>query len=108
MSNNKMAVKPMYKCAICESVFETIEERMNCERKCLIDEQIKAKKAEEERKAKERDTRYKEVCEALDKANELKRAYLDDYGCFVYDSTHEFTCDTDITDLVKKFWYQLP
>lgn len=108
MEDKKIAVKPIYKCGICDKTYETIEERMNCERKCLIDEQVKAKKAEEERLAKERETRYKEVCEALNKANELKDAYLEDYGCFVYDATHEFVRDTDIRDFVKKFWYQLP
>lgn len=108
MENNKMAVKPMYKCAICDKTYETIEERSNCERKCLIDEQVKAKKAEEERVAKERETRYKEVCEAINKANDLKEKYLEDYGCFVYDATHEFTYDTNIRDLVNKLWFRLP
>lgn len=108
MENNKMAVKPMYKCAICDKTYNTIEERSNCERKCLIEEQVKAKKAEEERLVKERETRYKEVCEAINKANELKKAYLEDYNCFVYDTTSDFVCDADIRDFVRSFWNRLP
>lgn len=108
MEENKMTTKSMYKCAFCDSVYENIEERMNCERKCLIDQQTKAKKEAEEQKAKERDARYKEVCEALNKANELRQKYLEDYGCFVCETDIDFVYDNDIRDFVRKFWYQLP
>ena len=32
---NKIYSKPQYKCGICGTIFDSIEERMNCEANCI-------------------------------------------------------------------------
>ena len=108
MANNKMAAKPMYKCGICDTTYDSIEERTACEQACLQKQKEEAKKAELERKTKEREARYEEVCAALDHDNKLKKAYLEDYGCFVYETDMNYVYENDFSDLVKKLWYKLP
>lgn len=82
--DNKICAKPMYKCAVCGEVYDSIEQRMNCEQTCL------KKKAEEERKAAElkREAEYavrkEEVDAAFDHAFELRDKLVRDYGSYVY------------------------
>ena len=45
---DKICAKPMYKCAICGEVYDSIAQRMNCEQTCLKKQEEEAKKAAEE------------------------------------------------------------
>ena len=105
---NKMAAKPMCKCGICDNVYDSIEKRSSCEQACLRKQVEEAKKEEEKRKVKEREVRYVEVCDAINKANKLQNEYLKDYGYFAYNSTGDFVCGSDIVDISRKFWNMLP
>ena len=47
MEDNKMYVKPQYKCGICGQTYDSVQERMNCEMTCI-------KKQQEEEKSKKK------------------------------------------------------
>lgn len=69
-----------YKCGICGSVYETIDERVACETECLaerraVEEALKKKELEETRKA-----RMEEIENVNAKLNELVRDFIKDYG----------------------------
>lgn len=81
---DKMCAKPMYKCAICGEVYESIAQRMNCECACLKKQEEEAKKAAERKKAAEYEARKKEVDMAFDHAYELKEKFLKDYDSYTY------------------------
>lgn len=51
---NNIVGKPMYKCGICGKVYDNIEDRMNCEKKCIHDLKVKNEKIKQEQKEKER------------------------------------------------------
>lgn len=117
MADNKMAVKPMYKCGICDSVHETIEKRMNCEQKCLKEQKEKAKKAAEAEAKAKRDAEYKEVCDAIAKAEKfekeaekLKKAFIKKHGYFSYSNStqEEDEYEDDLYDFLRKFGWMLP
>ena len=93
---NKMYSKPQYKCGICGTVFDSIEERMNCEANCIKKQKDEAKKAAEAKKKAEKETRKAEVTDAVKKANELLEEYIQDYG------SYEFT--SNVADDIKGFW----
>lgn len=84
-NEKKMYTRPMYKCAICGKIHETIPARIRCETDCYHRQELEAKKAEEAKKKEEQAARKKEVDEAFDKAMKLKEAYLKDYNNYVYE-----------------------
>lgn len=81
---DKMCAKPMYKCAICGGVYDSIAQRMNCECACLKKQEEEAKKAAERKKAAEYEARKREVDEAFNRAYELKEKFLKDYDSYTY------------------------
>ena len=81
---NKVCEKPMYKCAVCGGVYDSIAQRMNCEQTCLKKQEEEAKKVAERRKAAEYEARKREVDEAFNRAYELKEKFLNDYDSYTY------------------------
>lgn len=79
--------KPMYKCAVCGEVYDSIAQRMNCEQTCLKKKEEEERKAAEAKKAAEYETRKKEVDAAFDHAYELRDKLLKDYGSYAYHKT---------------------
>ena len=77
---NKVCAKPMYKCAVCGEVYDSIAQRMNCEQTCLKKQEEEERKAAEAKKAAEYETRVKEVNMAFEKAYELRDKLVEDYG----------------------------
>ena len=71
-----------YTCAICNSEFDKLEDRIICETKCFQKQKEEDERLAKELKEKEREARKEEVDIALDKANELLRNYIKDYGSY--------------------------
>lgn len=87
---NKTYAKPVYKCAICGEVYETIHKRMNCEQACLKKQEEEARKAAETKKAAEYKARVEEVNMAFEKAYELRDKLVADYGEYKYQRKRNF------------------
>lgn len=81
---NKIYANPKYKCAICGEIYDEIKDRMKCESACLKKQADEAKKAAEEKRKAEQAARKAEVDAAMDKAIALERAYVKDYGSYIY------------------------
>lgn len=79
---NKMYNKPMYKCAICDAIYDTVAERMHCEAACIKKAEEEAQKLAEEKLKIEKATRKAEVENAVKTTYELIKAYVNDYGSF--------------------------
>jgi hypothetical protein len=79
---NKIYSKQQYKCAICGEIYDAVQERMNCEMKCIKKQKEEVKKAAEEKKKAEQTARKQEVEKALEHAIELLNAYTNDYGYY--------------------------
>ena len=100
MRENKMYSKLQYKCGICDTVYNSIEERVKCETACLKKKKEEERKAAEMKKQQEQKARKKEVDEAVKKAKELKDKYVEDYGCYVNCCTMSYD-DLPFTDLIR-------
>lgn len=83
---NVTYAKPMYKCAICDSVYENIAERTRCEQSCLKKKAEEEKRIAAEKKAAEKKIRKEAVDEAVMNAFRLINAYTNDYGSYEYDA----------------------
>ena len=98
---NKTYCKPMYKCAICDSTYENVSDRMKCEQACLNKQAEEAKKAAELKKKAEQETRHKEVVDAYNNFHDLLKKYTKDYGTF---SINGFDVPT-FSKLIDHFWF---
>lgn len=85
MEDNKMYVKPQYKCGICGQTYDSVQERMNCEMMCIKKQQEEEAKAAEAKKKAEQEKRHAEVTAAIDNAFDLMQKYIKDYKRYDYD-----------------------
>lgn len=81
--------KPAYKCALCEEVYESVQDRMNCEMTCLKKKQEEERKVAEAKKKEEQSNRHHEANAALDNAFALVNKYIEDYGSFNYSGKYK-------------------
>lgn len=79
---NKMFAKPMYKCAICDKIFEDVVSRATCELECAKRVEEEAKKAAEAKKRAEKKARLDEIDAAYAAADKLMEMYIKDFGIF--------------------------
>lgn len=82
---NKTYAKPMYKCALCDTVYESVAERAKCEMSCIAKKEEEDKKAAAEKKLAEKKMRKEAVDEAMSNAFRLAKEYMYDYGSYDYD-----------------------
>ena len=88
-NENKTCCKPAYKCGICGSEYESIQQRASCEMSCLKKQKENERKALEAKKRAEQPARKAEVDAALKKFITLAEAYVKDYG--------SYECDDEMT-----------
>lgn len=94
---NKIYANPKYKCAICGEIYDEVKDRMKCESACLKKQAEEAKKAAEEKRKIEQAARKAEVDAAMDKAIALERAYVKEYGSYIYG-------DYKVEDFTKSYF----
>lgn len=83
--DNQICCKRAYKCAICDTEYETVQERMSCEMKCIKKQQEEERKAAEAKRLAEQQLRKEAVDEAIRRAAKLQRDYVRDYGHYEYE-----------------------
>lgn len=82
---DNMCTKPMYKCAICGGVYDSIAQRMNCEQTCFKKQEEEERKAAEAKKNAERTADFKKASAAIDNAWNLVNKCVEQHGTFKYD-----------------------
>ena len=101
MDMNKICATPMYKCAVCGGVYDSIAQRMNCEQTCLKKQEEEERKAAAAKKAAEYEARVKEVNMAFERAYELRDKLVEDYG--EYKSNRKFNSIEECKNLDDVF-----
>lgn len=83
--DNQIHCKRVYKCGICDTEYQSVQERMSCEMKCIKIQQEEEKKKAEAKKLAEQKLRKEAVDEAIKRAAKLQRDYVNDYGHYEYE-----------------------
>lgn len=104
--NSTETNKVQYHCAICGNAYDTIDERVACETKCLAarkktQEELKKKKLEEEKTTRkaEIDAKYKELAT-------LVKDYCHDYGSLkIDDDPYLFDNYPTVSKLLGGWWF---
>lgn len=82
--------KTMYTCAICGKSYELIEDRVDCESKCIVTR----KKLEEENKRKKLEVKKyaseQEIHDALGSLNEKISQHIKEYGSFMLTKNYPY------------------
>lgn len=79
---------PKYKCGICGTIHDTIEDRAKCEMACLKKQEEEERLAAEKKKKEEQHKRKKEVDDAFKRAENLRNKYVEDYGYYSYENKY--------------------
>lgn len=104
-NDNKMYVKPQYKCGICGETYDYIRDRMTCEQACLKKQAEEEKRALAAKKKAEQDARSAEVTKAIENAYTLLTKYIKDYGSYQYNGDIK-ELDMNILDYFpSKIWH---
>ena len=81
---NRTYAKPMYKCALCDSIYDTVAQRVECEQLCLKRKEEEDKKAAATKRNAERESDFSEASAALDNALALVNKCVEKHGVFQY------------------------
>ena len=99
MENNTYA-KPMYRCALCDTIYDNIAERTQCEQSCLKRKAEAEKREALAKKNEEKRVRKEEVDNAVANAFKLINAFIRDFGPYEYDTGFTNDCIWP-----SKFWH---
>lgn len=72
--------KVTYRCAICGKAYDTIDERVACETKCLADRKKAQAELEKKKKLEEKNSRKTEIEKKYKELATLVNDYCKDYG----------------------------
>ena len=88
-----------YTCPYCNTEYSAPSELAHCILSCEAKKKIEEIKRLKELRATEKNTRKKEVDEAVEKCRELIKAYMHDYGVYSYESN-----ESVFEMFSSKFW----
>lgn len=98
-------VKAQYVCGICNTAYDTIQKRAQCELDCIKNKEAAEKAAAEAKKKAEKDNRQHEVTAALDNAFALMNKFIEDYGAYHYDGKIKDLNMANLDFFPSKLWH---
>lgn len=96
--------KMQYACGICKTGYDSIQERANCELRCVKKIEEEERKAAEIKKQEEQTARKAEVDKALETFTELSQKYAEDYGSYEFEG-QALSGTTWPNKLWHHFWF---
>lgn len=97
---NKMYAKPQYKCAICDTVYDDLKQRVACESACLKKQEEEAKKTAELKKKQEHDKCKAFTDTKVTEAINAMREYEKKYGFYTYE-TSDVDVGNGVLDIIR-------
>ena len=101
MDNNYVG----FRCGICKKIYDTIEERTNCELECIKKFKEEEKRAAHAKLEAEKDERFSEASAALDNAYAIVSKCVEDYGNFVYQGKYKGLDLLNMDFFPSKLWH---
>lgn len=105
-NENKVYTKQLYTCAICGESYSDVQDRMNCEMKCIAKQKEEARMAAEAKKKEERDARFTAASNAIDNALTLVNKCIEDYGSFSYTGKLKDSKEPIINYFPSRIWHR--
>ena len=96
---DEVSNKMVYHCAICGKPYDTVDERVACETKCLAERKKAQAELEKKKLEEKKNTRKAEIEKKYKELSTLVKNYINDYGSLQIGYTRYF--DDNMTTLSK-------
>ena len=96
---DEVSNKMVYHCAICGKPYDTVDERVACETKCLAARKKARAELEKKKLEEKKNTRKEEIEKKYKELSTLVKNYINDYGSLQIGDTRYF--DDNIPTLSK-------
>ena len=96
---DEVSNKMVYHCAICGKPYDTVDERVACETKCLAERKKAQAELEKKKLEEKKNTRKAEIEKKYKELSTLVKNYINDYGSLQIGDTRYF--DDNIPTLSK-------
>lgn len=97
--------KIKYHCAICGKAYDTIDERVACETKCLADRKKAQAELEKKRLEEKKTTRKNEIEKKYKELTTLVKDYCHDYGSLQIGESRYFEDDYPTLSKLLGWWF---
>ena len=98
--------KATYRCAICGKSYDTIDERVTCETKCLAARKKAQEELEKKKLEEEKTTRKAEIEKKFKELSNLVNDYCKDYGSLQLGESRYFEDNLPTLSKLLGWWWQ--
>lgn len=102
---DKVSNKMVYHCAICGKPYDTVDERVACETKCLAARKKAQAEIEKKKLEEKKNTRKAEIEKKYKELATLVNDYCKDYGSLQFGESHYFEDDIPTLSKLLGWWF---
>ena len=102
---DEVSNKMVYHCAICGKPYDTVDERVACETKCLAERKKAQAELEKKKLEEKKTTRKKEIEKKYKELSTLVKNYINDYGSLQIGDTRYFDDNMPTLSKLLGWWW---
>ena len=102
---DKVSNKMVYHCAICGKPYDTVDERVACETKCLAARKKAQAEIEKKKLEEKKNTRKAEIEKKYKELSTLVKNYINDYGSLQIGDTRYFDDNMPTLSKLLGWWW---
>ena len=102
---DEVSNKMVYHCAICGKPYDTVDERVACETKCLAERKKAQAELEKKKLEEKKNTRKAEIEKKYKELSTLVKNYINDYGSLQIGDTRYFDDNMPTLSKLLGWWW---
>ena len=102
---DEVSNKMVYHCAICGKPYDTVDERVACETKCLVERKKAQAELEKKKLEEKKTTRKEEIEKKYKELSTLVKNYINDYGSLQIGDTRYFDDNMPTLSKLLGWWW---
>lgn len=102
---DEVSNKMVYHCAICGKPYDTVDERVACETKCLAERKKAQAELEKKKLEEKKNTRKAEIEKKYKELSTLVKNYINDYGSLQIGYTRYFDDNMPTLSKLLGWWW---
>ena len=102
---DEVSNKMVYHCAICGKPYDTVDERVACETKCIAERKKAQAELEKKRLEEKKTTRKEEIEKKYKELSTLVKNYINDYGSLQIGDTRYFDDNMPTLSKLLGWWW---
>ena len=102
---DEVSNKMVYHCAICGKPYDTVDERVACETKCLAARKKAQAEIEKKKLEEKKNTRKADIEKKYKELSTLVKNYINDYGSLQIGDTRYFDDNMPTLSKLLRWWW---